>query len=588
MANRYEPSYADLVYQVLKSAGHPLTYQEIFDQVDRRRPVTTKNPKGTIRNVLSQGRQLVNTGDGRYGYLPQLVRGSLLRVPLTEKKPANHPLVFPDEVRHALWPSFLEIQKRIDRRPAHVQLPNGEVALLSLDFLGPSIWGSGVAEGLRRYLVDCRAAAGDSLLIRVVEGEDGCAEAWFESRYKRDDAAIGARNRELADAIEQLMRRRPEDGPFMWEIVVPLLGRGAYHSNVAPDPLEAILRADPRFEDTGLDRWMLAETVTPAMRAELRARKRVLDALIGSVGDAPSAIESAPPPRDRRVAMERTMADIGALLSEQEFESIDEANAFLQTVMAGGGVPRRMAETPMQRAQDLIYEARESTSSRERIRLARKALDLSTDCADAYVLLAEETARGPKEAADLYARGVAAGERALGEIAFKRDVGQFWGIVETRPYMRARLGLAMALWAMGRRREATEHLWEMLRLNPGDNQGIRYVLLNWLLERGDDDEAGRLLDLYPDDAAATWVYGRALRLFRVERDSSDARQALAEAARWNPHVPAYLLGKRRLPKQLPDLVGFGDEREAVACAAEQLEAWRKTPGALGWLGNHPS
>jgi tetratricopeptide repeat protein len=44
------------------------------------------------------------------------------------------------------------------------------------------------------------------------------------------------------------------------------------------------------------------------------------------------------------------------------------------------------------------------------------------------------------------------------------------------PYMRARLGLAHSLWTAGRRDEAVQHLQDMLRLNPGDNQGVRYTL----------------------------------------------------------------------------------------------------------------
>ena len=103
---------------------------------------------------------------------------------------------------------------------------------------------------------------------------------------------------------------------------------------------------------------------------------------------------------------------------------------------------------------------------------------LSPDCADAYVLLAEQ-ARNRKEALELFEQGVAAGERALGPQMFRDEVGNFWGILETRPYMRARLGLAECLWTSGRRDESVVHLQDMLRLNPGDNQGLRLILVNW-------------------------------------------------------------------------------------------------------------
>ena len=72
--------------------------------------------------------------------------------------------------------------------------------------------------------------------------------------------------------------------------------------------------------------------------------------------------------------------------------------------------------------------------------LARQALELWPDCADAYVLLAENAGSRP-QALDLYQKRVKAGARALVPATFARDVGHFWGLLETRPYLRARLGL---------------------------------------------------------------------------------------------------------------------------------------------------
>ncbi|MHB8993598.1 MAG: hypothetical protein ACYC66_18405 [Chloroflexota bacterium] len=583
MVRQDEPSYTDLVYEVLRSAGRPLTFQEIFDEVNRLRPVTSRNPKSTIRNALTQGRQLISLGDGRYGYLPHLLEGSLIRQPLTEKKPANHPLIHPPEVLHALWPSFFENQKRKTERPAQLRLPTGDEVALPLGFLGHGVWGSPMPEGLRRYLVENRAAAGDSLLIRVVDGEAGRCEAWFEPRARRNEVAVTGRNREVADVASQLLRKARRHQLFVWEIAVALLARGVYHADVAPDPLETTLEADRLFVDAGMEMWTLAEFVTPEVQAAIRRMKEMESELFAPPAETPGAFAEAPSPMASRYAMERTMADVGSILSEKEFGSIEEANAYLQEVMSRGGAPHREPETPLEKAQELMYDAWESPDPRERVRLAKRALQLSPDCADAYVLLAEESARSAREAADLYAKGVAAGERALGKNTFQEDAGHFWGILETRPYMRARFGLAQALWAMGKHQEAIQHAWEMLRLNPNDNQGVRDPLLAWLLETGDDAQAKKLLNLYPKDASAMWSYGRALLAFRTEGDTKRARKLLAEAKRGNRHVPAYLLGRKGLPRELPETIGFGDEDEAVACTVEQMAAWHKTPGALAWL-----
>jgi tetratricopeptide (TPR) repeat protein len=283
---------------------------------------------------------------------------------------------------------------------------------------------------------------------------------------------------------------------------------------------------------------------------------------------------------DRRL-MEQQMAAIGRLLEGHEFTSAEEANAYLQDVLSRGGLPPAAPTTPLEEAQELIYQALE-TSGKQRLDLARQALAISPDCADAYVLLAEAT-EDPHEARCLYEQGVHAGERALGPEMFERDAGHFWGILETRPYMRARQGLAEVLWYLGERRAAIAHLQDMLRLNPGDNQGLRYTLANWLLAVGDDAALERLLAQYPDEGSAQWAYTKALHTFRRLGAGKQADKALQAALEVNPHVPAYLLGVKKLPKPLPTYIGMGDENEAVWYAAQAAEPWVATPGALEWF-----
>ncbi len=287
---------------------------------------------------------------------------------------------------------------------------------------------------------------------------------------------------------------------------------------------------------------------------------------------------------DRRV-MERILAEIGRFLERSDFQSPEEANRAVQQRFCGPieELPST-ASTPLEKAQDIMYRAFEARG-RRRIQLARKALEVSPDCADAYVVLAEQ-ASDLERARDYYAQGVAAGERALGPRTFTEDAGHFWGITETRPYMRARFGLAQSLEALGRAEEALGHYQELLRLNPSDNQGVRYVLLPLLLTAGRNSEAGALLEQFADDIGATWKYGWALWTFRQEGDSPLARERLREAVRANRHLPRYLSGQAEWPGPLPDSYSVGSEEEAAICADELGEAWRATPGADRWLASH--
>ena len=288
------------------------------------------------------------------------------------------------------------------------------------------------------------------------------------------------------------------------------------------------------------------------------------------------------PPRIDPRAVEKTTWDLGRILKEHEFESIDEANTFMQGLTRTGSIPSPTPKTPLEEATALMYDAWDARG-RERITLARKALEVSEDCADAYVLLAEETATSLEEARALYEKGVRAGERALGPETFEEDAGDFWGFLETRPYMRARAGLASVLWLLGERAEAMNHYAEMLRLNPNDNQGIREVLINCYFEAADDVSARKLIDLYKDNASICWAYSRTLLAYREHGAGREAQKSLDDAIAVNRHVPSFLTGKKKPPRHPPETFRFGDENEAILYVVDAITAWDTSKGAIEWL-----
>jgi len=245
----------------------------------------------------------------------------------------------------------------------------------------------------------------------------------------------------------------------------------------------------------------------------------------------------------------------------------------------------RDIDPKQEKAQELMYSAWEERNPAKRITLAHKALKISRDCADAYVLLAEEEADTVQRALEHYQEGVKAGERALGQEYFKENIGHFWGLLETRPYMRALEGAASCLWQMGHKEEALQIYQRMLRLNPGDNQGIRYFLVDLLLTLNRERDLEKLLKKFKGDWTAVWLYTTALLAFRKGGSSENADKHLRAALGQNHFVPEYLTGKKRVHNQLPDYIGIGDDKEAAAYAANHLNYWRQTPGAVEWLHN---
>lgn len=343
---------------------------------------------------------------------------------------------------------------------------------------------------------------------------------------------------------------------------------------------EALLRAlaDTTEDELDAGRWTIAvETfdgpcrLTFSLPLMLEAEK---NGPASGAGRLPSLVT------------ERTGAQIAKLLESGSFKSLDEVNAAFesarqQALFESDARPEDESRTALERAQDLASAAMEAYG-RLRIKRARQALAISASCADAWVVLAE-AASTPEAAHAHYERGVAAGERAIGQDAFTSLAGHFWGHVETRPYMRARLGLAEVSRELGQIGDAIEHYRAMLDLNPGDNLGVRYQLAATLLEARRDEDAKALLDAYADDSAATWAYARMVWTWRTEGDGPRAREAFEMAVRSNPYVIEHLLVPDTLPAMRSEYYSPGSAEEAAYVVDALTGAIRATPDILPWV-----
>jgi tetratricopeptide (TPR) repeat protein len=239
---------------------------------------------------------------------------------------------------------------------------------------------------------------------------------------------------------------------------------------------------------------------------------------------------------------------------------------------------------PSDRAQDLFYEAMDAPTEAEEIKLLEKALKLDAGNVDVLLALLRYETFSPTEEIEFLQQLVKLAKTRLGPEAFKEFAGAFWGFHETRPYMRARERLAEALRHAGRLDEAIAEWNAMLELNPGDNQGVRYLLLPAVLTLNRLEAARKLFEAYPGDLEfnAVFAWGRVLERFLAE-DLRGAVTALAAARKQNSHMQAYVKGHRQIPKTMPEAYAPGSKEEAVCYAEVVRTAWEKHPAALKWL-----
>lgn len=250
----------------------------------------------------------------------------------------------------------------------------------------------------------------------------------------------------------------------------------------------------------------------------------------------------------------------------------------MSKLMGAAGAPPR--EAASERAEDLVCQALESTPAKAQ-KLARQALELWPDCADAYVILAGR-ASSVSEALPLYEQGVAAGRRALAD-EWDEIQDRFWGYLPTRPFLRALAGFAESLWSIGRREESVERSLELLKLNPNDNQGIRMGAVPRLMELGRNDDCRQVLKQFQDGGDCFTAYNLALLEFRQTGDRAKSRRLLAKAFLANEHVPKYLVSSHLLPNHSPDSHSWQSPEEAQIYVELSQRAWRTTPGAIAWM-----
>lgn len=247
-----------------------------------------------------------------------------------------------------------------------------------------------------------------------------------------------------------------------------------------------------------------------------------------------------------------------------------------------GTFDRRPMSPEQAEADQLYAQALESTSPSRQLDLATRAMELDPEHIDARVLVIERTPE-PELALGLADETVEFAATLLGPETFEQYVGDFWGLHETRPYMRARLVLVNRLIDAARMSEAIDHMRDMLRLNPGDNQGVRWILLEILLRVGDWDATDELFAAYPDEGSVGFQFTHVLTEFRREGDTPRVRQLLQDAIECNEHVVSLLTGAEPTRYESFGMLTWGGKDEAHVYSQQFLAIWKSTPGAISWL-----
>lgn len=114
-----------------------------------------------------------------------------------------------------------------------------------------------------------------------------------------------------------------------------------------------------------------------------------------------------------------------------------------------------------------------------------------------------------------------------------------WSYLGNRAFLRAQFNYALECLNDENFKEGISLLTQLLSLNPKDNQGVRYTLLELYFEIGELKKAKSLLNKFKKDYSIEFLYGK-VAVAVLELEFFEAKQFLEEAMERNPHVPSLL------------------------------------------------
>lgn len=219
--------------------------------------------------------------------------------------------------------------------------------------------------------------------------------------------------------------------------------------------------------------------------------------------------------------------------------------------------------SPKFKSDELLEEALDCASKNKTIKLAKQALQIYPDNIDAESLIADYE-ENPIKKLKKYENIIEKAKKLLeGHNMFEeKNIGKFWLILETRPYMRARYNKILILKDLGRYTEASKECEELLELCHNDNMGVRYILIGLYCVLEKFDKCEKIYKKYNENSAFM-LFTMAIMYFK-KGDYKKSKQYLTNLEKENEFILDFLLGENGefLEGCEPDYYAYGSEEEA--------------------------
>lgn len=249
-------------------------------------------------------------------------------------------------------------------------------------------------------------------------------------------------------------------------------------------------------------------------------------------------------------------------LAKNETKTEEELNKKLEEFMLkyNAGL-MDYVNTPLDDAYDLLYQAEKAKSKKKAIQLAQKAYEKSHDCFDA-ILFQVDLENDYSKKMELLDAGLKVEKEHLSKEGYfdKENIGCFYSMYETRPYIRGLNLKAQLFLECGKIKLARDICLEILKLNDSDNTGIRYLLMAIYAYFEDEKELLKLCKKYQEENLEV-LFPQFALYYKLGKEK-EAKEMLDRINKKNPHFLKFFKGSIEAnPKVLDGYFRIGDSSE---------------------------
>ena len=216
---------------------------------------------------------------------------------------------------------------------------------------------------------------------------------------------------------------------------------------------------------------------------------------------------------------EKAMRDLTKYIDDNRSENATKAEIekLVQQFMEQQEILDEFDDEP-ESADDYLDLAEEAGSKKKRLEYLTKALELEPDHLDAAVMMAKEKSKDANEYLEALAALIKKGDKLMTEEGcFQNSMGEFWLVLETRPYMRLRAEYLNTLIDCRMMRAAAAEGRRMLELCENDNLGVRFQLMHIYALLEEEEAAEKLFERYSGNDETLMLLPLAVLYYKLNK-----------------------------------------------------------------------